>query len=150
MHGTSKYNLRKLVTLALQGLIAFSNIPLRLSSIIGLIMGFFSMVFGLFVLVNRLFRNFTVLGYWVGANPGTATLLCFLALVFSILFVSIGIIGEYLVVLLQEVKRRPTAIVESVLGDIRKDASLSHVIQSTESEVLAPVRAASVSGDVSK
>lgn len=142
LHGTSKYNLRKLVALALQGLIAFSNIPLRLASFMGLIMGVFSMVFGLFVLLNRLFRNFSVLGYWVGSNPGIATLLCFMALVFSILFLSIGIIGEYLVVLLQEVKRRPTAVVESVLGDIRKEAAVDHVIQSTESEVLSPARTA--------
>ena len=149
-HGTSKYNLRKLIALALQGLIAFSNIPLRLASFMGLIMGFFSLLFGLFVLVNRFYRNFTVLGYWVGANPGIATLLCFLALVFSILFISVGIIGEYLVVLLQEVKHRPTAVVESVLGDIRKYTAVSHVIQSLESEVLSRSPIASVGANVSK
>src|SRR5207253_1769384 len=108
MHGTSKYNLRKLCALALHGLVAFSNIPLRLASFTGLVMGLCSMLFGLIVVLNRLFPNFTVLGYWVGANPGTATLLCFLAFVFSILFVCIGIIGEYLIVLLQEAKGRPT------------------------------------------
>ena len=149
-HGTSKYNLRKLVALALQGFIAFSNVPLRLASFMGLIMGVFSMVFGLFVLANRLFRNFTVLGYWVGANPGTATLLCFLSLVFSILFISVGIMGEYLVVLLQEVKRRPTAVVESILGDIRKDASVDNVIQSIEGDVLGPAFVAGAREDVSK
>lgn len=78
------------------------------------------MLFGLLVVVNRLFPHFTILGYWVGTNPGVATLLCFLAFVFSILFVSIGIIGEYLVVVLQELKRRPAAIVESVTGNISK------------------------------
>ncbi len=113
-------------------------------------MGLFSMLFGLFVLINRFYRNFTVLGYWVGANPGIATLLCFLALVFSILFISLGIIGEYLVVLLQEVKQRPTAVVESVLGDIRKDTTVSHVIQSIESEVLSPSPIAGVGVNVSK
>lgn len=136
LHGTSKYNIRKLVALALQGLIAFSSIPLRLASVAGLLMGVFSMFFGLFVIANRIFPRFTVLGYWVGANPGVATLLCFLTFVFSILFICIGIIGEYLVVLLQEVKRRPTGIVQAVLGEARKDELVANVAQ-THDEPLA-------------
>src|ERR1035441_483738 len=67
--------------LAIQGLVAFSSIPLRFASLIGLAMGIGSMLFGLLVLVNRLFPGFTILGYWVGANPGIATLLCFLSFV---------------------------------------------------------------------
>lgn len=125
LHGKSKYSIGKLCALALQGLIAFSSIPLRLASFAGLAMGGLSMLFGLLVILNRFFPRFTLFGYWVGANPGVTTLVCFLALAFSILFVSIGIIGEYLVVLLQEVKRRPTAIVESVVGGIQKN-DLAH------------------------
>src|SRR5258708_23473966 len=87
LHGTSKYNLRKLFALALHGLIAFSNIPLRLASMVGILMGGGSLIFGSMVLLNRLFPRFTVFGYWVGANRGTATLLCFLAFVFGILFI---------------------------------------------------------------
>ena len=133
LHGTSKYNLRKLCALALQGLVAFSNVPLRLASITGLLMGCFSMLFGVLVLVNRLFPTFTLLGYWVGANPGIATLSCFLAFVFSILFICVGIIGEYLIVLLQEAKGRPTAVVESVLGSAQMNDAVRHVIQSAGS-----------------
>src|SRR5579864_1127597 len=128
--GTSKYNVRRLVALALQGLIAFSSVPLRLASITGLCMGVFSMLFGLFVIVNRIFPRFTVVGYWVGANPGIATLLCFLTFVFSILFICIGIIGEYLIVLLQEAKRRPTGIVQMVVGDARKNELAANVAES--------------------
>ncbi|HEY2011968.1 MAG TPA: glycosyltransferase family 2 protein [Bryobacteraceae bacterium] len=127
LHGASKYNLFKLSALALQGLIAFSNIPLRLASIIGLTMGAFSILFGLLVVVNRFIPKFTLVGYWVGANPGVTTVLCFLALIASILFVSVGIIGEYMGVLLQEVKRRPTAVVESVLGGLEKNALAGYV-----------------------
>ena len=117
--GSSKYNLRKLTALALQGLISFSSVPLRLASLMGIAMGLFSIAFGFLVLINRLFPRFTLLGYWVGANPGTATLLVFLAFTLSVLFVCLGIIGEYLVLLTQEVKRRPAAIVASVIGDLR-------------------------------
>jgi dolichol-phosphate mannosyltransferase len=127
LHGASKYNIARLSALALHGLIAFSNIPLRMASIVGVVMGAFSLIFGLLVFVNRVFPRFTLLGYWVGANPGVTTVLCFLALVFSILFISVGIIGEYLSVLLQEVKRRPTAVVESVLGGIEKNALAANV-----------------------
>ncbi len=127
LHGVSKYNIPRLIALATQGLIAFSNIPLRLASLIGLTMGAFSMLFGLLVVINRFFPKFTIVGYWVGANPGVTTVLCFLALVFSILFVSVGIIGEYLSVLLQEVKRRPTAVVECVLGGADRNALAGHV-----------------------
>ena len=121
LHGTSKYNAAKLVALAIQGLIAFSNVPLRLASLIGLLIGAGSFLFILVVLANRFFPKFTILGYWVGTNPGVTTIICLLGFFASILFVSVGIIGEYLGVLMQEVKRRPTAVVESALGDLRKN-----------------------------
>jgi dolichol-phosphate mannosyltransferase len=117
--GASKYNLRKLAALALQGLISFSNIPLRLASVMGVAMGLFSVLFGILVFVNRLVPRFTLFGYWVGANPGISTLLVFLSFTLSVLFVCLGIIGEYLVLLLQEIKKRPAAIVASVVGDLR-------------------------------
>jgi dolichol-phosphate mannosyltransferase len=121
LHGASKYNAARLVALAMQGLIAFSNIPLRLASFTGILIGAGSFLFVLLVLANRFFPKFTVLGYWVGANPGTTTVVCLLSFIASILFVCVGIIGEYLAVLMQEVKRRPTAVVESALGDLRKN-----------------------------
>jgi len=119
LHGTTKYTLRKMIALALQGLISFSTIPLRLASIIGVSMGVFSVVFGILILINRLVPRFSLLGYWVGANAGTATVLVFLAFALSVLFVCVGILGEYLIVLLQEIKKRPAAIVSTVVGDVQ-------------------------------
>jgi polyisoprenyl-phosphate glycosyltransferase len=133
-HGKSKYNLARLISLALQGLIAFSSIPLRLASVMGAIMGLFSIGFGVLVLVNRLVPRFTMLHYWVGANPGVATVLVFLSFTFSILFFCIGIIGEYLVVLLQETKKRPAAIVTTVIGDVSPHASAFNVIEAIVQE----------------
>src|SRR5712692_4735764 len=118
VHGRSKYNLGRLISLALQGLVSFSTIPLRLASLIGMGMGLFSIVFGIVVLVNRLFPSITVLHFWVGASPGVATVLVFLSFTLSVLFICLGVIGEYLSVLLQEIKGRPAAIVASVVGDI--------------------------------
>jgi len=133
-HGTTKYNFRRLFALGMQGLVAFSNIPLRLASVIGLLMGGAAMLVGLIVLLNRLFPRFTIFGYWVGTNPGTASILCFLSFVFSVLFLCIGILGEYLVVLLQEVKRRPTAVIASVLGEVEKNPHANQVFHDEASQ----------------
>ncbi|MGD0296893.1 MAG: glycosyltransferase family 2 protein, partial [Bryobacteraceae bacterium] len=131
LHGTTKYNLRKLTALALQGLISFSTIPLRLASIIGISMGFLSVLFGVLILINRLFPRFSVLGYWVGANAGTATVLVFLAFALSVLFVCMGIVGEYLIVLLQEIKKRPAGIVAAVVGDVRPQEAAYGLLEAT-------------------
>lgn len=128
-HGATKYNMRKLAALAIQGLIAFSSVPLRLATIIGTLMGLFSILFAMMVLINRLFPRFTFFHYWVGANPGVATLLVFLALVFSVGFLCLGLIGEYLIVLLQEAKRRPTAVVATAVGYLMQNAPAYDVIE---------------------
>jgi polyisoprenyl-phosphate glycosyltransferase len=141
LRGSSKYNLRKLTALALQGLISFSNIPLRLASFMGVAMGFFSVLFGVLVLINRLFPRFTLLGYWVGANPGTASLLVFLSFTLSVLFVCLGIIGEYLVLLLQEIKKRPAAIVASVIGEMQPYDSAYALLDVSEQPTLWSVTA---------
>jgi hypothetical protein len=91
-------------------------------------------VFGVLVLINRLVPRFTMLHYWVGANPGVATVLVFLSFTFSILFFCIGIIGEYLVVLLQETKKRPAAIVATVIGDVSPHPSAFNVIEAIVQE----------------
>jgi len=130
-HGRSKYTLGRLISLALQGLVSFSAIPLRLASFIGMGMGLFSIVFGILVLVNRLFPSFTVLHYWVGANPGVATILVFLSFTLSVLFICLGVIGEYLSMLMQEIKGRPAAIVASVIGDVCLHESAYTLLEAT-------------------
>ena len=119
LHGTSKYNISRLTALALQGLISFSHVPLRLATVMGVGMGLLSLAFGFLILINRLFPTFTLFGYWVGTSPGIATLVVFLSFTLSVLFICLGIVGEYLIVLLQEAKRRPAAIIASVVGDLR-------------------------------
>ncbi|HLK22491.1 MAG TPA: glycosyltransferase family 2 protein [Bryobacteraceae bacterium] len=134
-HGTTKYTLRRLIALALQGLISFSTIPLRLASIIGVSMGLFSILFGILILINRLFPRFSLLGYWVGANAGTATVLVFLAFALSVLFVCVGILGEYLIVLLQEIKKRPAAIVSMVVGNVQPLDAAYGLLEATQPPV---------------
>lgn len=122
-HGSSKYNVRRLITLALQGLISFSHVPLRIASALGATMAGLSVLFGVVILLNRLFPHFTLFGYWIGVNPGLATLIVFLSFIASVLLICLGILGEYMIVVLQEIKRRPTAIVASVVGDVQPHAT---------------------------
>ncbi len=115
-HGHSKYNLIRLVGLALGSFVAFSSLPLRLASVAGIVMSFATLMIGLVFLLNRVFPEVTVLGYWVGANPGVTTIVLYLSLIASMLFFCLGIIGEYVLVVLRESQGRPTAVVTVALG----------------------------------
>jgi dolichol-phosphate mannosyltransferase len=79
-------------------------------------MGVLTLLAGSLFLLNRLFPSFTLLNYWVGINPGITTMILYFSVLFSVLFFCLGIIGEYLALLIKEVKRRPAAIVGSVVG----------------------------------
>ena len=115
-HGHSKYNLLKLVGLAVGSFVAFSSLPLRLASLAGIVMSLATLMIGLVFLLNRVFPEVTVLGYWVGANPGVTTIVLYLSLIASMLFFCLGIIGEYVLLLLRESQGRPTAVVSVALG----------------------------------
>lgn len=116
--GQSKYNLRKLFDLALLGFVGFSDTPLRLIGFSGVVVGILSFLLMLAVIVNRIFPGFSLLGYWVGASPMAATLLVVFLFFMSLMFIFMGILGEYIRVLLQEVKGRPVAVVSTIVGDL--------------------------------
>ncbi len=120
LEGESKYSIRRLVRLALSGLISFSTAPLKLASFVGFGMALFSMVAAVFVLINRFFPAFTLFGYSVGTNAGVTTIVLLICFVSSMGFICLGIIGEYLALVLQELKRRPTAVIDRTLGLSRR------------------------------
>lgn len=127
MHGETKYSLRRLCALAMQGFVTSSSIPLRAASVIGIGMALVSILFGMAILLNRLVPGFTLLGYSVSHNPGLATVLVFGAFVASMMFLCLGIIGEYLIVMFQELKRRPTAVVDSLVGELNRSGYAGNV-----------------------
>lgn len=127
-HGQAKYNVWRLLALALSALVGFTIVPLRLASIIGFGMSLLTLVIGFLFLLNRLIPSFSVLGYHVGANAGTATIVLYFSFVSSMLFFCLGIIGEYLVVLVREAKKRPSAVVARSTSGLRARAARSHVL----------------------
>ena len=116
----------------------------------GLAMGTFSILFGALIAANRLWPQFTLFGFWIGANAGAATILVFIAFTLSVLFVCLGIVGEYLIVLLQEIKGRPAAIVASGVGDLRPHEAAYPLISASVISASAPWEASPALADSSE
>ncbi len=113
--GEPKYTFRKLLNLALDGLINFSYKPLRIISLMGLGLGVLAVFLALFVFTQYV-ADWTVLGYNPRFAQGwTSTILVLLFLSSAQLF-CLGIIGEYLGRLFEEVKRRPFYVVEKTIN----------------------------------
>ena len=106
--GRSKYSLSKLVGLGLNGIFAFSILPLRLAALLGGVAIALSSAFGVYALYAKLVLHRSPQGF-------TALLL---AIVFlsgvNLLF--LGVIGEYIGRVYEQVKGRPVYIVRSVTG----------------------------------
>jgi len=128
VHGKSKYNLLKLFALAVNSIVSFSTVPLRLVSMFGLLMSIAAFLIGLFMLANRLFPQFTLFGYQIGVNPGIATLVIILSTFSSLIFLCLAMIGEYLALIVIEIKSRPVAIVADRIGDITSWTGYTEII----------------------
>jgi dolichol-phosphate mannosyltransferase len=108
--GEPKYTFAKLVNLALDGIINFSSKPLRLIALLGLGLGAASVFAALFVLTQYI-ADWTVLGYNPRASQGwTSTILAILFLA-SVQLFSLGIIGEYMGRMFEEIKQRPVYMI---------------------------------------
>jgi len=101
--GQSKYNLRKMLHFALDGITAFSNVPLRWAFYVGLFFGFGSML----VLGHVLFIKF----FTEEAVPGWATITASVLFLGGIQLVGLGILGEYIGRIFEEVKQRPLYLI---------------------------------------
>ncbi|MBQ5672829.1 MAG: glycosyltransferase, partial [Phascolarctobacterium sp.] len=101
--GHSKYNLRKMLHFALDGITAFSNLPLRWAFYIGLICGMVS----LGVLGHVLYVKF----FTPDAVPGWATTTASVLFLGAIQLVGLGILGEYIGRIFEEIKHRPLYLV---------------------------------------
>lgn len=116
--GTPKYNVRRLFRLAFDGIFAFSVIPIRLATVLGLLVVFCSMLFAAYSLYAKLFFDQTS-----GQSPTGFT-----AIIFAVIFLGgmqllfLGVAGEYIARIYDEVKRRPHYVVDRVIGRSIEDA----------------------------
>ena len=106
--GTSKYPLRKMIGLALDGVVSFSTVPLRLVTLAGVFLFLLSCVaIGYAVLMRLLTSD------W---EPGWTLMFISSLMIGSLQCISLGIIGEYVGRIYGEVKSRPLFFVLEVLG----------------------------------
>lgn len=115
--GKSKYTFRRLVSLALDGLISFSYFPLRLGTLLGFIVSALSIVIGAYYLIRALTTGIGL--------PGFATIVILVSFLGGVQLLTIGIMGEYLGHILEEVKHRPAYIVRTTIGFDDDEATLS-------------------------
>jgi glycosyltransferase involved in cell wall biosynthesis len=90
--------------LALTGISAFSSLPLQFVTISGLLFFGFSVLFGIYTLVLQLSGH---------SVSGFATVILLLLIIGSLLMLSLGIIGEYLARIYEEVKGRPRYVISN-------------------------------------
>ncbi len=105
--GAIKYSFFKRVNLALVGLIGFSKFPLKISSLVGFVMSSIGFLFGVYIVLRKLLLGIPVAGY--------ASLFAVITFFFGIQFLILGIMGEYIGIIIDEVKKRPIYIIAEVL-----------------------------------
>jgi len=105
--GKTSFGLRRLQRLALTGVTAFSVLPLRIGGVFGLVVALFAFAWGGWIVVERIFLGQPI--------PGFATLAAAVMLFAGVQLVSIGILGEYLGRVYEEVKGRPQYIVANTV-----------------------------------
>ena len=106
--GESKYTFRKLVGLALDGLLSFSYLPLRLATVLGFGVSALSLTAAAFYLIRILVSGRP-------NPPGFATQVILIAFLSGVQLITLGVIGEYLGRVLDETKRRPNYVVREVI-----------------------------------
>ena len=113
--GQPKYTMAKLMKLAWDGVFSFSAVPLRLASHLGLWVSLLALAGILFTFCQRVLRAyFTSIG--LGPTPGFATIVISILFLGGVQLISLGILGEYLGRIYDEVKGRPLWIIKDSVG----------------------------------
>ena len=97
--GQSKYNFLVSLRLAINSIVQFSVLPLRLATYFGLITAFLAVLLGVYVFAEHFFLH--------NPTPGYATLMITMIFLGSVQLIALGIIGEYIGKIHMEVKKRP-------------------------------------------
>jgi glycosyltransferase involved in cell wall biosynthesis len=106
--GKSSWSFLRLLDLAITGVTAFSDLPLRMWSAIGFIISLIAFILGLYIVIKTLI-------FGVDA-PGYATIVVAITFFGGIQLLSIGILGEYIARIFNEVKQRPKYIISQKIG----------------------------------
>ncbi len=106
--GTSKFSYRKLTRFALDGLMSFSTLPLKVWTYVGTIISIFALATAVFFIFRTMAHGADV--------PGYASLIVSIMFFAGVQLMSLGILGEYIGRIFAEVKRRPLYLVGERVG----------------------------------
>lgn len=106
--GFSNYSFLRLLRLAINSITSFSSIPLYVSTFLGIFIASVSFIYAAYAVYIKLFTNRFV--------PGWASILISVLFIGGTQLIAIGILGEYLAKIYDEVKQRPLYIVEETKG----------------------------------
>jgi len=106
-HGESRYSFMGLVSLQFDLMTGFSTLPIRMMTIFGVLVSLCSFGLGGWLLVRRFV-------FGIEQEYGLFTLFAFLFLCVGVLFIAVGVLGEYTARIYAEVRRRPRYLVSSV------------------------------------
>lgn len=110
-------SLRRLFELALDGIISFSKAPLRIAVYFGLLAAGVAFLGGLYVLYEKLFTDKAILGW--------ASTIVSIAFLGGLILMTLGVIGEYIGRIYDEVKHRPLYIIQETGGVASRPARAS-------------------------
>lgn len=110
--GESKYNFAKSLRLAINSILQFSVMPLRIATYLGLITAFLAVCLGLYVFVEHFFLH--------NPTPGYATIMVSVMFLGAVQLICLGIIGEYIGKIHIEVKKRPLYMADYVAAKGKK------------------------------
>ena len=109
MHGETKWSFWKLFLYAIDGIVAFSTVPLSLSAIVGLLFCVLAFLMIIFVIVRALIFG--------DPTSGWPSLVCIILLVSGVQLLCIGVVGQYLSKTYLEVKKRPIYLAKEILDE---------------------------------
>jgi len=102
--GQTHYPIRKMIRFAIDGITSFSSVPLRIATVLGVLAGCVGLLVAGWAVYVRLFNK--------AAVPGWATIMIAVSLAGSAQLLIMGILGEYIGRIYEEVKRRPLYVLE--------------------------------------
>jgi glycosyltransferase involved in cell wall biosynthesis len=108
LEGRSRFSVWRLWRLALDGITSFSSLPLKVWSVVGLVFALAALAYGIYLIARTIVRGVDV--------PGYASLMVMILFLGGLQLLSLGIIGEYLGRVYDEVKARPLYVVRQRVG----------------------------------
>ena len=106
LHGRSRWTFGKSFKFMLDSLLGFSIVPIRMISLVGVIVSLLSFTYGTFVIISVIRGGSEVRGW--------ASMAALVSFLLGLVIIMLGIIGEYIWRIFDEVSRRPEAVIEEI------------------------------------